>query len=156
MKTGIRAIHITAVLFSIFGLVLTLESRKLDYWSEYGPGPGFFPLGLGVIIFILAILILIGEVRNKDKAKAAEPFYGGWIRDRKPVLAITAFAFLMFTVKYLGFYLTSSLFIMFLTRVVEGKRWWVSLTVTAGAVIFFYFVFTHFLSVQLPTGFWGR
>jgi hypothetical protein len=156
MKTGIRAIHVAAVLFCIFGLLVASESRKLSYWSEYGPGPGFFPFGLGVSIFILALFILIDELRKRDKAEAAAPFYSGWSRDRKPLLTIAAFAFLMFTVNIVGFYISSSLFIGFLVKVVERKPWWIVLTVTTSAMLFFYLVFDYFLSVQLPQGYFGR
>ena len=156
MKTGIRAIHIAAILFSIFGLAVVVESRKLTYWSEYGPGPGFFPFGLGILILIFSLFILIEEVRKKDKVEAAAPFYSGWNRDRKPLLAIAAYAFLMITVDIAGFYVSGSLFIVFLTKVVERKPWWIVLLVTAAAMLFFYLVFAFFLGVQLPKGFFAR
>src|SRR5687767_1688839 len=45
-----------------FGLYVTVKSFRLEYVSEYGPGPGFLPRWLGIALLALAIYLAVSNL----------------------------------------------------------------------------------------------
>ncbi len=152
----IKAAHIPGVLFILFGLLVIWESRRLQYWSDSGPGPGFFPLWLGIVIGLTAFLTLYKTFRQEGEKAEKEPFYAGWQQARKPTLVLAAFSVLVVLVRFTGFYIGSALFIGFIVGVVERRSWVTVAAVTILSLVGFFYVFDHLLQVQLPVLFFKR
>ena len=140
----------TGFFFILFSLYVCFESWRLGVGSFFRPGAGFFPfyssLLLGLLSLILGLLAFRGKV---EKAES-------WTDVGNTVtvsLALLGFALLL---TWLGFVITTFLFILFLLRAVERRKWLLS----AGAALFisaaFYVVFGLWLKAQLPTGILGR
>ena len=53
---------IGGVVVLILGLAVVFFSSQLPYYSEYGPGPGFLPLWLGVVLIGCAIFVIPNQV----------------------------------------------------------------------------------------------
>ena len=64
-----RIDQIFALVWLLVGVVVILQSQELDYMAEYGPGPGFLPfwLGVGFIIFGLALLAKASFLGNREE-----------------------------------------------------------------------------------------
>lgn len=152
----IKAIHISSTLFTLLGLFVVLESRRLKYWSDFGPGPGFLPFWLGISISIMAFLLLVKAISNKSSEEQQKPFYTGWRNSKKAILTIAAYSALTFFVNLLGFYFTGAVFILFIIGLVERRSWFIALAVMALSLIGFYYIFSYLLNVQLPEGFLRR
>lgn len=58
---------IGGVVVLILGLAVVFFSLQLTYYSEYGPGPGFLPLWLGVVLIGCAIFVIINVLKKHDK-----------------------------------------------------------------------------------------
>jgi putative tricarboxylic transport membrane protein len=140
----------TGLFFILFSLYVCFESSRLGVGSFFRPAAGFFPfyssLLLGLLSLILGLLAFRGKV---EKAES-------WTDMGNTVtvsLALLGFALLL---TWLGFVITTFLFILFLLRAVERRKWLLS----AGSALFisaaFYVVFGLWLKAQLPAGILAR
>ncbi len=41
-----------------------MQARAWDYYTEDGPGPGFFPTWYGVAMVVLSLLLIVDAVRK--------------------------------------------------------------------------------------------
>ena len=57
--------------------------------------------------------------------------------------------------KYVGFFFSTILFLGFLLRGIGHEKWPTVFSVTTVATAVSYFIFQHWLDVQLPRGFLG-
>ena len=78
---------ISAACLAAFGVYVISVAAKLAYVSEVGPGPGFFPLWLGIGLVLFAVCLIFASSRspaNQDKAdpipgkRPVEPWPAGW------------------------------------------------------------------------------
>lgn len=148
----VKAIHVTAVLFTLLGLFVVWECRKLPYWSEFGPGAGFMPLWIGILLALLSMALVIQLLRLKDEGVPQRVFLTGWKDSRRVWLIILGWCSMGLLIRWLGFHLPSVLFVFFAVGFVERKPWWVALTVAVLTVLSFYLIFDVLLNSDLPRG----
>ncbi len=134
----------------LLGLGTIFFARQLPYHSGYGPGPGFLPTWIGVVLTICSIIVTIQELRAPN-LKAT--FFQPRTRMAVKMLAIIAAAFLM--VPMLGFSVGFGVFI-FATMRIMGKHGWVACGIAAIVTAFgIHNLFGHWLDIPLPTGWIG-
>lgn len=122
------------------------------YGSPEGPGPAFLPFWLGLAMALLAGAMLVRSLRARARGPAWAP-RGAALRHVVVVLGVTiAFVALIMT---LGMVLGSALFLVVLVRYLGRHSWFVVLSVAAGAAVFNYLVFAHWLRVPFPEGPFG-
>lgn len=142
---------ISAVAFGIFAIT---EAAQLDYWSRFGPGPGFVPLWSSIIIVGGGILLTMQAVRKRVPATTTpRPEKVKGLINVAIVVLLTVIAALMMS--YIGF--TASMFV-YVTVLVSGigkHKWHVGLLTGAITAVSFYVVFATWLQVPLPKGFMG-
>jgi putative tricarboxylic transport membrane protein len=94
----------------------------------------------------------VRSVRARERGPAWAP-RGAALRHVVVVLGVTiAFVAL---IKTLGMVLGSALFLAVLVRYLGRHSWFVVLSVAAGAAVFNYLVFAHWLRVPFPEGPFG-
>ena len=49
---------LSGIVVFLLGVALIFFSRQLSYMSEYGPGPGFLPLWLGIGLVGCALFVI--------------------------------------------------------------------------------------------------
>ena len=115
------------------------------------PGPGFLPFGLAVILMALALALIL---KSRTGEKSPVPFWPRrtWVR---PLLGVIIFLLYAFVLGYLGFILTTFLFLIVWMWVIERIRWVTLLTISVSVTAVLYFIFQYFLEVPLPAGFWS-
>ena len=59
-----RFYQITGAALLLLAVFVALESLKLKYYTNQGPGPGFFPFWLSLLLGALAIIILLQALRS--------------------------------------------------------------------------------------------
>jgi putative tricarboxylic transport membrane protein len=140
----------TGLFFVLFSLYVCVESWRLGVGSFFRPGAGFFPfyssLLLGLLSLILGLLAFRGKV---EKAES-------WTEVGSTVtvsLALLGFALLL---TWLGFVVTTFLFIFFLLRAVERRGWLLAASAALFISAAFYVVFGLWLKAQLPAGILAR
>lgn len=141
---------VTAAILLVIGLAVVFESRKLGAgWTSDGPGAGYFPFYIGVIIVVSGAGILYQALLGKNKK--TEVFVDS--EQLKRVLSVLAPATVyVLAIAFLGLYVASAIYIA-LFMVVLGKYSWVKSAVIAFAVnALFFLMFEVWFKVPLFKG----
>lgn len=142
---------IKGIVTIIMGIAVTLKSYLLPDASIGSPmAPKMFPLGLGVIMVLLGVILTIQEMRkakevddNKDKVKD----------DTNKMIVMTCFTCILYALLFnrIGYLMSTIIFLNMMLLLFNGRKKWKTNTVVAFAFsIFIYVVFTKFLGVSLP------
>jgi hypothetical protein len=139
---------LAGIVVLFFGAVVTYGASELSYRGDYGPGPGFLPLWIGIVLIGCAIVTILKAVRQYGTEK------GRFIHEKTRQVA-SVFVTLIVTfllVPALGLSLGLALFTGFAMRT-TGRHGWilclVTAVVTAAAVRV---IFGVMLDLPLPKG----
>lgn len=148
-----RADRITGATLVVLSLAFSAAALKYyTYWGENGPGPGFLPAWLGLVMAALGALLLVGSLRARGPSPDWLPDHAGLRRLALVMGATVAFVALL---GVLGMALATALFIVVLVRGLGGHRWRLALGVAVGLAAINYLVFTFWLRVPFPVGVFG-
>jgi putative tricarboxylic transport membrane protein len=144
---------IAAGCLAAFGIYVFYSGSKLPYVSEVGPGPGFFPIwiGVGLMLFGLYQMLLSGLSARRRADRGVVIWSGsaralsGWVG---LALAIALF-------RWLGFALSLVLLTIFLLVALDRRPMLLALVIGAALAAAFHSVFVIALGVSLPAGPWG-
>lgn len=126
--------------------------KNYAYWGDNGPGPGFLPFWLGLVMAVLAALMLLRAVRATDTGPPWLP-RGDGLRRLALVLGLTiAFVALL---GVLGMVVGTVLFMTLVVRFLDRHPWPLTIAVALGVAAFNFMVFTFWLRVPLPVGVFG-
>ena len=140
---------VAAVLF-VFGAVVVFEARRLGAaWASDGPGSGYFPFYIGLIVCISALGILVQSLWGKARDT-------GTFVDREQAARVLSVllpaAVYVFGVVFLGLYVASAiyiaLFMILLGKYPRGK----SVVLAAVIMAFFFVLFEVWFKVPLYKG----
>ena len=139
-----------ALVLLVIGIVVIVESRRLGAgWTSDGPGSGYFPFFIGLIIAISAAGILYECLLGKNKN--TEVFVDSEQLKRVLSVLVPATAYVL-AIAFLGIYLASAIYIA-LFMIVLGKYSWVKSVIAALAVnTIFFFMFEVWFKVPLFKG----
>lgn len=141
------------VIVIALGVSVICFSLKMRYWAEYSPGPGFFPLWLGILLIFLAAIDIIGTFRRPPERlpKGIVPDQEGM---RRLLLILGALLATLLLMKPLGFNVSILLFSIFLLWKMGKHSWWLTVLVSIIGSFGTFFLFQE-LQVFLPRGFLG-
>ncbi|MGH7772606.1 MAG: tripartite tricarboxylate transporter TctB family protein [Candidatus Binatia bacterium] len=147
-----RADRWAGAVFLLLGILVVIETHRLDYGSGYGAGPGFFPFWLGGTIALLGAILLLKALRRPNATEEDSVQATQW---RKKIIAYGALLAFVLTVEIVGFITGFALLFAFLLVVIEREGWLRSIlaALTAGAGL--YLLFVRLLQVKLPSGLLG-
>ena len=135
-------------------LFICQQATVIGVGSLRRPGPGLLAFGAGAGIGLLALAVFIRTFLAKPAADAAQDEKS--VRRVKFFLICTSLFVYAAVISWLGFVVSTFLFVLFLLRTVQTEKWWRSLLkallITAGN----YLVFVVWLGIRLPGGFWAR
>jgi len=148
-----RADRFIGFLFLFFGGYLVFRSREFPYWQDFGPGPGYFPFWLGMIMVSLSAVVLVWVFffAKEKKEKAVRP-QKGMFYPLGVLLAMFACFFLMRT---LGFVIPVLLFILVLMEFLERGKWMLHAGIMILTGFILYYVFAYWMGIPFPTGIFG-
>ena len=132
------------------GLIICFFSLRLTLGTFRSPGPGFLPFAMGAILASLSFVYHLQSRRIPSSKKETEPFWKDRGRGIKMLLTVLALLGYAITMEYLGFLISTFLFLAFLLRFIEPQRW---STVILGALLTSgasFLIFELFLKCQLP------
>jgi len=147
--------HFISVIFWLaVGLLLSLWSLSYNIGTLTQPGPGFYPLGLGILLIFFSLVLLGQGIRSSPETRQVLPFSisGGWKRVAYAVLILLLLTFFFETIGYL---LTFFLLIMLLMVGAGPQSWKRILLVAFFSALGVYLVFVLLLQQPLPRGFLG-
>ncbi|HWO42151.1 MAG TPA: tripartite tricarboxylate transporter TctB family protein [Candidatus Eisenbacteria bacterium] len=145
---------ISGVCLAAFGAYVLSAASRLSYFSEVGPGPGFFPFWIGIgLVFLSFWLMLPSCLPRRMAAKKTER--AGWKPTGKALTAWLAIIAAVALLERIGFGLSFAFLTIFLLRGLEQRPTLIAFTVAVGLAAAFYAIFTLALGVRLPAGLWG-
>ncbi len=143
-----RANALCGAIFVALGAAFAIQSLRLDLGTAFRMGPGYFPLGLAVLLVVLGGTILVQSLRVKGEAIGAVAWRG-------MLLILPAPVFFGLTVRGLGF--LPSIFITCLIACFASRRMgplW-ALLLSAAVTAFAWAVFLKGLGLPFrPLGPW--
>jgi putative tricarboxylic transport membrane protein len=148
-----RSELVAAGLLVALGVFVAAQAWDWPYMTKDGPGPGFFPLWIGLLLAALSILLVAFQF--KDAAAGNRPGKTDWRGTGRVLvgwLAVMAAAALL---KPAGFVVSYILLTAFLIQIVFRQRWTAAAAVSLGSAAAFWLLFVKLLNVRLPAGPWG-
>ena len=122
----------------------------LPYSGEFGPGPGFLPFWMGIVLTVCAVPVLVAALRNRG---TSERLFRPQTAKCLQVLAMIVGVFLVLPI--LGFSAGLALITGGGMRLV-GRHGWTACAVTVIATaIGIHYLFGQWLAIPLPTGMIG-
>ena len=141
---------VVAACLAIIGAVVMVEARRLGAgWTSDGPGSGYFPFYIGLLLAISSGWVLVAQLlrwRSDHQEFATRAQIGMVVSVLVPMVIYVGL------IGLLGIYLASALLIgFFMLR--HGKyKARLALLVALGVPVFFFAVFEKWFLVPLPKG----
>ena len=142
--------RVTAVVLLALSVAFSAGALKYyAWWGSSGPGPAFMPFWLGLVMAMLALMMLVRSIRQKNPGADWLP-RGEGLRHMLVVLgASAAFVALL---KVTGMIIGTALYLTVLIRYLGRHPWWMTLAIALAAAGFNWLVFVHWLRVPMPEG----
>lgn len=145
--------QISSLVWLILAIFISMESLRLPIGAWRDPGPGFLPLGTGILLGVLSIVNYY-QSRKGQGPPPKDSWYSpkGW-----PKLVLVTVSLFIYILLWpvLGFLLSTVTLLFFLFRTVEPQTWKVTI---GGSILIpaaFYALFDMWLKTQLPKGVLG-
>lgn len=136
-----------------FGLYVISVAVRLPYVSDVGPGPGFFPLWLGIGLVLFASTLIFTSIASLRQGPTKET--EAW---RLMARSLSGWLALMIAIALLGsigFVASFIILTIFLIVALERRPALLALGVGVGLAVAFHLIFVVALDVSLPKAVWG-
>ena len=147
---------ISGLFWTVVGVIFLAGGWQYGIFRGSIPGAGFFPFMASIILVALSMSVSITALWPKDRKTSRlderKRFFSHPDSWKKILLALIGLLFFWQGLGYLGFLLTTFLFIIFLLRVIEPQKWLTVLTTSILTTGITYIVFNMLLKVRLPAG----
>lgn len=141
---------VMAVLLFIVGAVVVVEARRLGAeWTSDGPGSGYFPFYIGLILCLCSLGILYQSTISKNKDTST--FVDREQLGRVASVFVPALVYVL-AIVFLGLYIASAIYIA-LFMIILGKYSPIRSVIVGVAVnAFFFLMFEVWFKVPLYKG----
>lgn len=144
-----RADQVTGVIVLIFSLAVMEGSRRLPPSGTFGPGAGFLPFWLGVLMAVLSVMLMV-TANRRPVAAPRKPLFPD-LQVLVPVLlTVGGLAAYILLLERTGFLLGTALLTTYLLGVVEREAWSKTVLVAVLNSVALYVIFRLLLGVSLP------
>jgi putative tricarboxylic transport membrane protein len=147
-----RIIVVCVIILGLMYLYATSQISSLQIGGDK-TGPKAFPILLGILFILSALLLLVEIIREKGQAheKKEDP------KEQKRSLFLagaTVFLTLIYIMVFepLGFLLSSTLYLFVLMSYFNRNKWWTNAIVSVMFPIAIYILFAKVLGVTLAKG----
>jgi putative tricarboxylic transport membrane protein len=144
-----RVYQVTGMLFLALGIYVAISARRMEYFTSIGPGAGFFPFWLGLLMTVFAV-VWLGQVSFGSPVAAPEDFVPDRAGVARIVAVLAALVLLTALIDRVGYCLAMLAFSLGLLVGVGRQPLILSLPFALAASFGFYYVFRYWLGVQLP------
>ena len=139
---------ISGACLAAFGIYVVSVAAQLPYVSEVGPGPGFFPLWLGIGVVLLASGLMCASFSPSRSEAKSETL--SWKTTARPLAGWLATMVAIAVLGKIGFALSFVGLTIFLIVFLDRRSPWVALGVGAGLAAAFHLIFVVALDISLP------
>lgn len=114
-------------------------------------GPSFFPIALAIGLALFSI-VLIGLALCGKSLPCTDPFDIKSPSIHRALISLLASILYCIVIDYLGFIITSIVYLLFLLYLLKVRNYKKMLSVSIGVTIVIYGIFHTLLDITLPTG----
>jgi putative tricarboxylic transport membrane protein len=140
---------------SILAAGMIWAALGLPYGNVHNPGPGFFPLWLGMILGGMSIALFVRTTRGKESERTLRDILEEDVSWGKVLLVIAALILYGFLMDYTGFLIVTFLLMALLLRFVEPQPWKIVIGWALAGSVGAYLIFEVWMRLRLPKGFLG-
>ena len=146
-----RVDQVVGAAFLLFAVAVFFKAQGLRYFTSIGPGPGFFPIWLSVLLAFLAVLLVVRSTMESGAPLEPDfiPTRSGALRMGAVLLSLVGVILLF---DWLGFSVTMFFVLLFLIISLGRHRIVTCLAVALIGSFGVGYVFENFLHVPLPQG----
>jgi putative tricarboxylic transport membrane protein len=145
----------SGLFLSILAIFMCWGSLSLPYGSIHNPGPGFFPLWLGVILGLMSMGLMVTITLQKETARSVRDILAEEIRWKEVLQVIIGLVLYGVLIDYLGYLLVTFLLMALLLRSVEPQPWKAVVGWALGGTLGSYLIFEVWMKLRLPRGILG-
>ncbi len=142
----------SSLFWMMIGIIICIFSAKLTLGTLRSPGPGFLPFATGAILTGLSFIYHLQSRKTLVADEKPKPIWKEKNRGIKMLLTVLALLIYAVTMEYIGFLMSTFVFLAFLLRFIEPQRWsvvlWGSLLTSSASFL----IFEVLLQCQLPRG----
>ena len=147
----------TAAAAGVVAAIVIAESLTHDMgWNEAGPGSGYFPFRLGLLLFAAASVRLLQVRLKPDPTTTLKPDPTSTFVTREELRrSLSVFwptAALVVAMFPLGCYVPSGVYLAWMMRRHGGHGWWLSVAYGAAVMVAFFLIFDLWFKVPLAKG----
>ncbi len=142
---------VSSIVWMAFGSLFVVGALQQGLMLKGVPGPGFLPFLTGLALVIVSLFVVIPALRRKEK-EVGSAFFPEPGSLKKLVTAVAALLAFGIALEYVGYVITTFLFMFFVSRIMDAKRWWVTTLLALSTAVLSYLLFVVLLDVQLPAG----
>jgi len=137
---------VSSAVWIVFGILFVAGSLHEGLMRRGVPGPGFLPFLSGLALIFVSLFVLIPALYQNEKT-ASNIFF-----PRKLLFALISLFAFGFAMQYVGYLLTTFLFMFFIGRLMEPKGWRTITLLALLTAVLSHILFVVLLEVQLPKG----
>lgn len=138
---------------AVLAAYIIQASAQWTLFGPEGPGPGFFPLGYGVLMLGCSLALIVIALRRETPPPIGEADPGGTAAAFLTWGALAASIPLMWL---LGFVVGFGIVVFVIVRFVFGRSLLGSAVTAASIVLALHLVFPVLLGSALPVGLWWK
>jgi hypothetical protein len=146
---------IGGTLIFLFGAMTVYFSLRMPIGTFRAAGSGLFPLGLGILLMGLSIVLLIKARVQRKPISEKKPHSEVPRSAKQVILFMGAIALATLLFKELGYPLVSFLLLLALLRILGVRHWAYNLSLSLLTATGAYFLFVLWLQIPLPKGWIG-
>ena len=148
-----RAWQIAGSAFGVFSVFVVAESLRYGFLDEYGPGPGFFPLLIGILLGVLSLGLAIWVTVTGGPGGGSGSVLPRGQEASRVLLVVVALAGVVLLIQPLGFRITMLAFFVYMLVSLGARNPWMIAAMSLAGSFGTYHVFYHWLLLPLPTGY---
>jgi hypothetical protein len=145
-----RSVEIgVALMITVFSLIVIGGSIQVGIgWAFDGPGAGFFPFYIGLMILVSSLLTLF-QIIMAGKAKR---LFAEWGQLGQVLRVVVPSGIYVALVPWIGMYVASTLLIAVFMKWIGRYGWSLVLPIAIGVPVITFIVFEKWFLVPLPKG----
>lgn len=150
-----KAWQIACIAFIGLGIIMLVESLAYPYKDRLGPGPGFFPFWLSLIVIGLSFSLLVQVTSAKKPPFASQSPLPNQQGAKRILIILIALGICTKLLEILGFRISLLMFLLFLPFSLGIRHKLILLLFALAGSFGIFHVFYYWLKVPLPMGILG-
>jgi hypothetical protein len=140
---------VTALIIAAIGMVVIWQARKLGAeWTSDGPGAGYFPFYIGLVLTVCSAAIFVQSLRKRGESEV----FVDSVQLKRVLQVLVPSAIYVAAIWALGLYVASALFIALFMIVLGKYAIGKSIAIGVAVNVLFFLMFEVWFKVPLFKG----